>query len=165
MYLCMKYESNISMNQKIQPGNHYSYEIKAHNSDNNQWIISFIELDPYFMIINMNPIYQCIQMIWSVNHYSYKIMGHNSDNNRPISTFIELDLYLNIHISVYEIISNTPIISNISHGNHFSYVCTSRTDVRTRVMLYAPSPIKWRGHKNSFIHTKCIISCTDSSIC
>ena len=29
----------------------FCMEIKSHNSDNNQWILSVIELDLYFMII------------------------------------------------------------------------------------------------------------------
>ena len=42
--------------QKISPENHFSYEIKGHNSDNNRGILSLIKLDLYFM----KPIYLCI---------------------------------------------------------------------------------------------------------
>ena len=38
--------------QRISPGNHFSYEIKGHNSDN-WWILPVIELDLYFMIIHL----------------------------------------------------------------------------------------------------------------
>ena len=37
--------------QKILPGNHFSYQIKDHNSDDNWWILPVIELDLNFMII------------------------------------------------------------------------------------------------------------------
>ena len=37
--------------QKISPGNHFSLEIKGHNSHDNWWILPVIELDLYFMIM------------------------------------------------------------------------------------------------------------------
>ena len=52
IYMCMKYESNTSMFSKdTAPKTFFLTEIKGHNSDNNQWILSIIEPDLYFMII------------------------------------------------------------------------------------------------------------------
>ena len=42
--------------QKISPETIFHSEIKGHNSDNNWWILSIIELDLYFTII-----YQCMK--------------------------------------------------------------------------------------------------------
>ena len=44
--------------QKIWPENRRSYKIMGHNSDNNRWMLSLIELDLYFMII-----YLCIYIV------------------------------------------------------------------------------------------------------
>ena len=44
--------------QKISPGNHFFTEIKGLNSDNNEWILSIIKLDLYFMIIYLCTKYQ-----------------------------------------------------------------------------------------------------------
>ena len=47
--------------------------------------------------------------------------------------------------------SNTPMYSKDIARKPF-FVRTGRTDVRTRVMLYAPPPhYKWRGHNNAII--------------
>ena len=48
----MKYESNTSLYSKdIARKPFFHSKIKGHNSDNNGWILSIIELDLYFMII------------------------------------------------------------------------------------------------------------------
>ena len=48
----MKYESNTPMYSKdIARKPFFHMEIKGHNSDNNWWILSVIELDLFFMII------------------------------------------------------------------------------------------------------------------
>ena len=54
--------------QKISPGNHFSYEIKGHNSDNNRWILSVIELNLYYMII-----YLCMKYESNTPMYSKDI--------------------------------------------------------------------------------------------
>ena len=102
IYLCMKYESKFTnVFKRYRTETIFRTDIKGHNSDNNQWFLSVIELDLYFMII-----YLCMK---------------------------------------YE--SNTPLFSkDIARKPFFvhtgrdvrTYVCT---DVRTRVMLYAPPPI------------------------
>ena len=71
--------------QKIWPGNHFPYKIKGHNSDNNWWVLSLIELDLYFMIIYLCMKYESNTPMFSKdmakNNFSYKIKEHNSDNN------------------------------------------------------------------------------------
>ena len=54
--------------QKIWPGNNFCTEIKGHNSDNNRWILSVIELDLYFMII-----YLCMKYEFNTLMYSKDI--------------------------------------------------------------------------------------------
>ena len=39
--------------KRYRPETIFHTEIKGHNSDNNQWILSVIELDLYFMIIHL----------------------------------------------------------------------------------------------------------------
>ena len=51
--------------QKISPGNHFSLKIKGHNSDNNWWILSIIELDLYFMIIYLCMKYESNTQMFS----------------------------------------------------------------------------------------------------
>ena len=51
--------------QKIMPGNHFRTEIKGHNSDNNRWILSVIELDLYFMIIYLCMKYESNTLMYS----------------------------------------------------------------------------------------------------
>ena len=51
--------------QKILPGNHFSYEIKGHNSDNNRWILSVVEHDLYFMIIYLYMKYESNSPMYS----------------------------------------------------------------------------------------------------
>ena len=54
IYLCMKYESNTPMYSKdITRKPFYIPRSRAINSDDNLWILSVIELDLYFMIINL----------------------------------------------------------------------------------------------------------------
>ena len=54
-------------------------EIKGHNSDNNRWILSVIELDLYFMIINLCMKYESNTLLFSKdiagNHFSYGDQG------------------------------------------------------------------------------------------
>ena len=54
--------------QKISSGNRFSFEIKGHNSDENRWILSVIELDLYFMII-----YLCMKYESNTPMYSKDI--------------------------------------------------------------------------------------------
>ena len=54
--------------QKISSGNHFHLELKGHNSDNNCWILSVIELDLYFMII-----YLCMKYESNTPMYSKDI--------------------------------------------------------------------------------------------
>ena len=54
--------------QKISPGNHFSFEIKGHNSDNNQWNLYVIELDLYFMLV-----YLCMKYESNTPMYSKDI--------------------------------------------------------------------------------------------
>ena len=51
--------------QKISPGNHFYTVIKGHNSDNNWWILSVIELDLYFMIIYLCMKYESNKSMYS----------------------------------------------------------------------------------------------------
>ena len=60
--------------------------IKGHNSDSNQWILSIIELDMYFMIINTCMKYESNTPIYSKDiawkpFFHTEIKGHNSHNN------------------------------------------------------------------------------------
>ena len=76
-------------------------DIKGHNSDNNRWILSVIELDLYFMIIYLCMKYESNSPMYSKDtvrkpFFYSEIKGHNSDNNRWILSVIELDLYLMI---------------------------------------------------------------------
>ena len=74
---------------------------KGHNSKNNRWILSVIELDLYFMIT-----YLCMKHESNTPTYSKdiarkpffhtEIKGHNSDNNWLILSVIKLDLYFMI---------------------------------------------------------------------
>ena len=98
----------------------------------------------------MNPIHQYIQKISPGNRFHSEIKGHNSDKNRVILSVIELDLYFMIIYLCMKYESNTLMYSkDIARKPFFvrkgqdvrdvrMYV---RTDVRTRVMLYAPPPI------------------------
>ena len=88
---------------------------KAHNSNNNRWILSVIELDLYFMII-----YLCMEYESNTPMYSKdiarksvhtEIKGHNSDNNRWILSVIELDLYFMIIYLCMKYESNSPMYS------------------------------------------------------
>ena len=133
-------------------------EIKGHNSDNNWWILSVIELDLYFMIIYLCMKYDSNSpMFFKRYHletiFHTEIKGHNSDNNRWILSVIEIDLYFMIIYLYIKYESNTPMFSKDIARKPF-FVRTGRTYVstyvRTRVMLYAPPPpppYKWRGHK------------------
>ena len=97
----------------------------------------------------MNPIHNCFQKILPGNHFSLEIKGHNSDNNWWILSIIELDLYFMIIYLCMKYESNTPMFSKDIARKPF-FVRTGqdvpdirmyvRTDVRTRVMLYAPPP-------------------------
>ena len=51
--------------QKISPRNHFFTEIKGHNSDNNEWILSIIKLDLYFMIIYLFMKYESNTSMYS----------------------------------------------------------------------------------------------------
>ena len=54
MFYDYDYESNTSMFSKdIARKPFFQTEIKGHNSDNTQWILSIIKLDLYFIIICM----------------------------------------------------------------------------------------------------------------
>ena len=54
IYLCIKYESNTPIFlKKISKGKHFLKVKMGHNSHNNGWILPLIELDLYFMIINL----------------------------------------------------------------------------------------------------------------
>ena len=69
IYLCMKYEPNTPMISKDIARKPFSLtEIKGHNSDNNQWISSIIELDLYVIII-----YLCMQNESNTSVYSKDI--------------------------------------------------------------------------------------------
>ena len=85
--LCMKYESNtpIFFFKRYRLETIFLTEIKGHNFDNNQWILSLIELDLYFIIR-----YLCMKYESNIPMYSkdiawkpflYEIKGHNSNNN------------------------------------------------------------------------------------
>ena len=94
----------------------FHMEIKGHNSDNNWWILSVIELDLYFKII-----YLCMKCESNSPMYSKdipwkpfflpKIKGHNSDNNWWILQVIELDLYFMIIYLCMKYESNTSLYS------------------------------------------------------
>ena len=102
------------------------------------------------------PVYEIwIQYITVFKRYSpetifhSEIKGHNSDNNWWILSIIELDLYFMIMYLCLKYESNTPMFSKDIARKPF-FIRTGqdvRTEVRTRVMLYAPH-YKWRGHKN-----------------
>ena len=137
--------------QKISPGNHFSYRDQGpgFNSNNNEWIISIIELDLYFYD------YITVYAIWiqytnefkkyrpeTIFHIETK--GHNSDNNWWILSEIELDLYFMIIYLCMKYESNTPMYSKDTARKPFL-----GRDVRTRVMIYAhlptPPPLKMTG--------------------
>ena len=66
IYLCMKYESNTPMYSKdIARKTIFHTQIKGHNSDNNRGILSFIELDLYFMIIYLYVKYESNSPMYS----------------------------------------------------------------------------------------------------
>ena len=54
--------------QRYRPETIFRIEIKGHNSDNNWWILSVIELDLYFMII-----YPCMKYESNTPMYSKDI--------------------------------------------------------------------------------------------
>ena len=97
----MKYESNTPMFSKDMAREPFSYKIKGHNSDNNRWVLSLIDLDLYFIIIYLCMNYESntpmhLKRYGQETIFSYKIKGHNSDNNRWVLSLIELDLYFMI---------------------------------------------------------------------
>ena len=143
--------------QKISTGNHFSYEIKGHNSNNNQWILSLIKLDLYFMII-----YLCMKYEFNTPMFSkdmarkpFFVQDHNSDNKRWILSLIKLDMYSLIIYLCMKYESNRPMHSKDMARKPYerTYVHTDvHTDVRTGVTLHAPPPpphYKWRGHNKS----------------
>ena len=68
IYLCMKYESNTPMYSKdIARKPFFHMEIKGHNSDNNWWILSVIQLDLYFMIIYLCMKYESNSSMYSID--------------------------------------------------------------------------------------------------
>ena len=74
---------------------------KGHNSNNNQWILSVIELDLYFMITYLCMKYESNTPTYSKRYrpetiFHTEIKGHNSDNNWLILSLIKLDLYFMI---------------------------------------------------------------------
>ena len=99
----MKYESiqYINVFKKYRPETIFLTEIKGHNSDNNQWILSLIELALYFMIT-----YLCMKYEPNIPMYS-KDMAHKpffiwssrailAHNKWWILSVIKLDLYFMI---------------------------------------------------------------------
>ena len=89
---------------------------KGHNSDNNQWILSVINLDLYFMTINMCMKYESNIPMYSkdftrkpISHTEIK--GHNSDNNWWILSLIALGLYFMIIYQCMKYESNSPMYS------------------------------------------------------
>ena len=136
--------------KRYRPETIFQSEIKGHNSDNNRWIL----YGTWPVFNDYIPVYeiwiQCTNVIKRYRPetiFHSEIKGHNSDNNRWISSVIELDLYLMIIYMCMKYESNAPMYSKDIARKPF-FVCT---DVRTRVMLYAPPPThyKWRGHNKS----------------
>ena len=87
---------------------------KGHNSDNNQWILSVIELDLYFMIINLCMKYESNTPMYSNRPktiFHTEIKGHNSDNNWWILSVIKHDLYFMIIYLCMKYESNSPMYS------------------------------------------------------
>ena len=125
IYLCMKYESNMSLSSKdiarkpffIQRSRAITLIIISGFYP--WWNLTCI-LWIYTCVRNMNPTHQCIQKISPGNRFHSEIKGHNSDNNLWILSIIELDLnFMNIYLCMkYE--SNTPMYSK-SPGNRFSF--------------------------------------------
>ena len=153
IYLCMKYESNTPMYSEAI----FHTEIKGHKSDNNWWILSVIELDLYFMIIYLCMKYESNSPMYSKDIAWKPFLVPRSraitlKNNRWILSVIEFDLYFMIIYLCMKYESNTPMYSkDIARKPFFVRMGQDgRTDVRTRVMLYAPPPhYKWRGHKKA----------------
>ena len=85
-------------NQNISHRHHFYTEMKGHNSDNNQCILSIIDLELYFMIIYLCMKYESNTSMSSKNiaqKLSFtEIKGHTSDNNQWIISIIEIDLYI-----------------------------------------------------------------------
>ena len=128
----MKYESNTLLFSKDIA----HMEIKAHNSDNNRWILSVIELDLYFMIIYLCMKYESNTLLFSKHIvlktiFHSEIKGHNSDNYRWILSVIELDLYLMIIYLFKKYESNAPMYSKVIARKPFLYVRDVCMYVRT----------------------------------
>ena len=136
IYLCMKYEPNTSLySRDIARKPIFHSEIKGHNSDNNKWILSVIELDLYFMFIYLCMKYESNTPMYSRDIarkpiFHSEIKGHNSDNNRWILSVIELDLYFMLIYLCMKYESNTPMYSKDIARKPF-FVRTGRTEVRT----------------------------------
>ena len=98
--------------QKILPRNHFSTNIKGHNSDNNQWILLLIKLDLYFMII-----YLCVKYESNLQLYSKNIFFVPSSRAITvikkwwILSVIKLDLYFMIIYLCMKNESNTSLYS------------------------------------------------------
>ena len=136
IYLCMKYESNSPMfSKRYRPETIFCTEIKGHNSDNNWWILSVIELDLYFMIIYLCMKYESNSPMFSKRYrpetiFCTEIKGHNSDNNWWILSVIELDLYFMI---IYLCMKYESMMYSKDIARKPFFIRTGRTYVRTYV--------------------------------
>ena len=127
-------------------------KIKGHNSENNRWIFSLIELGLYFIIINL-----CIKFesnipmyskditrkpffVWRLRAITLIIIGGFYPESNLTCNFMIIYLCMKFE-------SNTPMVSkDIARKPLFV-----RTNVWTNVMLYSPPPppppLKIAGHK------------------
>ena len=126
IYLCMKYESNTPMYSKDIARKPFFIEIKGHNSDNNWWILSIIDLDQCFMIIYLCMKYESNSPMYSKRYcpetiFHTEIKGHNSDNNWWILPIIKLDLYFMIIYLCMKYESNRSMYSKDIARKPFSF--------------------------------------------
>ena len=94
---------------------------KGHNSDNNRWILSVIELDLYFMII-----YLCVKYESNKPMYSKDIAQKPFfiPRSRAITLIIIGGFYLYSNLTCILCVkykSNAPMYSKDIARNHFSY--------------------------------------------
>ena len=101
--------------KRLSPRYHFFTKIKGPNSGNNEWILSIIELDLYYMIIYLCMKYESNTSMFSKDiarkPFFTEIKANNSDNNEWILSIINLDLYFMIIYLCMKYEFNTPMYS------------------------------------------------------